>query len=202
MSYVFGCVGSLLRSVGSFVVVHGLSSCSELCAILIPPPGIKPKSPALQGRFLTTGPQGNPQHSFTGDTIQPMSQGCPPRLPTSDSARLSLLTSGPWQLLQRTASSPRFSRNSEDKCPLYFHLPHRLSALTLFSVSCGFYFNSAKCLRKRMPCVSSSFPCPCCNKNHGRGPSLPGPSLAFDHACPSTPLLGTSRPFISGVCPP
>ena len=158
-----------MRHVGSFVVVHGLSSCSESCAILAPPPGIKPKSPALQGRFLTTGPQGNPQHSFTGDAIQPISQGCPPRPPTSDSARLSLLISGPWQLSQRTASSPRFSRNSEDRCPLCFHLPHRLSALTLFSVSCGFYFNSAKCLRKRTPCVSSSFPCPCFNKNHSRG---------------------------------
>ena len=49
---------------GSFIAALGLSSRSvqaELpCAwgILVPQPGIKPKSPALGGRFLTTGPPG------------------------------------------------------------------------------------------------------------------------------------------------
>ena len=28
----------------------------------LPQPGIKPLSPALQGRFLTTGPPGKPLH--------------------------------------------------------------------------------------------------------------------------------------------
>ena len=28
------------------------------CGILVPPPGIEPMSPALQGGFLTTGPLG------------------------------------------------------------------------------------------------------------------------------------------------
>ena len=43
------------RCVGSVVTVHGLS-CSVACGILLPGPGIEPMSPALQGRFLTTGP--------------------------------------------------------------------------------------------------------------------------------------------------
>ena len=36
---------------------HGLS-CPKACRILVPRPGIEPASPALEGRFLTTGPQG------------------------------------------------------------------------------------------------------------------------------------------------
>ena len=42
-------------------VMHGLSacnawlSCSEACEIPVPQPGLEPTSPALQGRFLTTG---------------------------------------------------------------------------------------------------------------------------------------------------
>ena len=43
--------------VGSVVVVHGLR-CSAACRILVPQPGIKPVSSALQGRFFTTEPQG------------------------------------------------------------------------------------------------------------------------------------------------
>ena len=37
---------------------HGLSSCPVACGILVPQPGIEPASPALEGRFLTTGPPG------------------------------------------------------------------------------------------------------------------------------------------------
>ena len=43
-----------LRRVESLVVVHRFS-CSETCVILVPWPRIKPTSPALQDRFLTTG---------------------------------------------------------------------------------------------------------------------------------------------------
>ena len=77
--------GSLLQHVRSFVVVCGLFivacgllsscgagalehaglvvaarrlSCFTACGILVPQPGIKPTSPALEGRFLTTGPPG------------------------------------------------------------------------------------------------------------------------------------------------
>ena len=39
----------------SVVVVCGLS-CSTALGILVPRPGIKPTSPALQSGFLTTGP--------------------------------------------------------------------------------------------------------------------------------------------------
>ena len=42
---------------GSVVARHGLS-CSSTCGILVPKPGIKLASPALQGRFLITGPPG------------------------------------------------------------------------------------------------------------------------------------------------
>ena len=31
------------------------------CGILVPPPGMEPMSPALEGRFLTTGPPGKSQ---------------------------------------------------------------------------------------------------------------------------------------------
>ena len=41
----------------SLVGVLGLSS-SAACGLLVPQPRIKPISPALQGRFLTTGPPG------------------------------------------------------------------------------------------------------------------------------------------------
>ena len=48
-----------------FTVAHGFClevcrlSCPITCGIWVPLPGIKPMSPALQGRFLTTGPPGN-----------------------------------------------------------------------------------------------------------------------------------------------
>ena len=44
-----------LECTGSVVVARGLS-CPAACGILVPQPQIKPVSPALEGRFLTTGP--------------------------------------------------------------------------------------------------------------------------------------------------
>ena len=41
-----------------------LVSLGAACGILIPQPGIKPTSPALQGGFLTTGPLGKSQKSL------------------------------------------------------------------------------------------------------------------------------------------
>ena len=35
-----------------------LAYCSAACGVLVPGPGIKAASPALQGGFLTTGPPG------------------------------------------------------------------------------------------------------------------------------------------------
>ena len=58
-------------------VAHGLN-CSAACGILVPPPGIEPESPALQGGFLTTGPPGKPPKpalccvSFTGHLKSPV----------------------------------------------------------------------------------------------------------------------------------
>ena len=42
---------------GSVVVALG-PRCAVACGTLVPKPGIEPASPALQGGFLTTGPQG------------------------------------------------------------------------------------------------------------------------------------------------
>ena len=42
---------------GSVVAACGIS-CPAACSILVSLPGIEPASPALQGRFLTTGPPG------------------------------------------------------------------------------------------------------------------------------------------------
>ena len=40
------------------VVAGTWISCSMAGGIFVPQPGIEPMSPALQGRFLTTGPPG------------------------------------------------------------------------------------------------------------------------------------------------
>ena len=54
-----------LEPVGLVVTVPGLSlfgahglSCPAACRILVSQPGIKPTSPAMEGRFLATGPPG------------------------------------------------------------------------------------------------------------------------------------------------
>ena len=39
-------------------------SCPAACGILVSQPGIERVSPALEGGFLTTGPQGNPLFVF------------------------------------------------------------------------------------------------------------------------------------------
>ena len=41
----------------SLLVAHGLG-CPESCGTLVPWPGLKPRSPALEDTFLTTGTQG------------------------------------------------------------------------------------------------------------------------------------------------
>ena len=44
-----------LQYAGSLVVARRLS-CPVVCGILVPRPGIEPTYPALEARFLTTGP--------------------------------------------------------------------------------------------------------------------------------------------------
>ena len=46
---------SLRHTAGSVVEMRGLS-CSIACGVLVPWPGIKPMSPALEGGFLAAGP--------------------------------------------------------------------------------------------------------------------------------------------------
>ena len=61
-------LGSSLCAVGSLTAAHGRSKCGPrfqqpqhpACGILAPQPGVEPVSPALQGEFLATGPQGRP----------------------------------------------------------------------------------------------------------------------------------------------
>ena len=65
VSQIF-CFGTWTPAVarGSSSVMCGLSSCgcglscSMACGILVPQPGIEPSFPALEGKFLTTGPPG------------------------------------------------------------------------------------------------------------------------------------------------
>ena len=54
---IFLCGTQASEGAGSVVALLGLS-CSMTCGILVPQLGFKPTSPALQGRFLTTGPPG------------------------------------------------------------------------------------------------------------------------------------------------
>ena len=56
-SVVCGTWALLLRRMSSVVVARGLC-CPAARGILIPRPGIEPTSPALEGRFFTTGPPG------------------------------------------------------------------------------------------------------------------------------------------------
>ena len=41
----------------------------ELCGILVPRPGIKPASPALEGEVLTSRPPGMSLHAFLGKNL-------------------------------------------------------------------------------------------------------------------------------------
>ena len=45
--------------VESVLAVSGLR-CPVACGVLVPRPGIEPVPPALEGRFLTTGPPKSP----------------------------------------------------------------------------------------------------------------------------------------------
>ena len=55
--------GSSLWLFGSLVMVQWLS-CPRACGILLPWPGMESMSPALKGRFLTTGPLGKSQYFY------------------------------------------------------------------------------------------------------------------------------------------
>ena len=60
------CGAQALGSRASVVVAHRLSSCGAQAQLLcglwdLPGPGIEPVSPALTGRFLTSGPPGKAQ---------------------------------------------------------------------------------------------------------------------------------------------
>ena len=56
-----------LECAGSVVAACRLS-CPVACGILVPRPGIKPMSPALEGGFLTTGPPGK-SHTYLFELV-------------------------------------------------------------------------------------------------------------------------------------
>ena len=58
--HTFRCAGSRAHRLFSSCFCLGFS-CPSAVRILVPWPGIKPESPALKGRFSTTGPPGKPQ---------------------------------------------------------------------------------------------------------------------------------------------
>ena len=62
-SVVCGTRALALRRASSVVVARGLS-CPTACGILVPQPEIEPVSPALEGRFFTTGPPGKSYFMF------------------------------------------------------------------------------------------------------------------------------------------
>ena len=49
---------------GTWIAVAQTLRCSKACGILVPWLGIKPRSPALQGRVLITGPPGKSPYIF------------------------------------------------------------------------------------------------------------------------------------------
>ena len=65
----------------SVVVALGLS-CFAACGMLVPQPGIKPESPALECRFLTTGPPGKSQPACFSYFLPTFS--FPPRFTTAE----------------------------------------------------------------------------------------------------------------------
>ena len=54
---------------GASLAVEPRFSCPEICGILVPGPGIKLTSPALEGGFLTIGPLGK-SWPYSSDTSQ------------------------------------------------------------------------------------------------------------------------------------
>ena len=74
---------AVFSSCGSRALEHRLSSRSAQAQLLrgmwdLPGPGLKPMSPALAGRFLTTAPSGKPSHSdFDASGCFTQSHQCP-----------------------------------------------------------------------------------------------------------------------------
>ena len=60
---------------GSLVEARGLS-CPKACGILVPQPGIEPTSPALEGRFFTTGLPGKSPKMVIFSNSDPSSKSC------------------------------------------------------------------------------------------------------------------------------
>ena len=93
----------------SLLVAWGLS-CSAACGILVPWPGIKPTSLALQGGVLTTGPPGKSSHMKFFVTLP---ASC--RVPWLQVPYLPLEPYKPWK--QCTGETSQNGRHSWTKSP-------------------------------------------------------------------------------------
>ena len=64
-SWAPGHMGSVVCSMQALSVVACRLSCPAACGILVPRPRIEPMSPALEGRFFTTGPPGKSRNVYS-----------------------------------------------------------------------------------------------------------------------------------------
>ena len=102
----FSCCGlSADQCTQSSVVAACRLSCSVSCGISVHQPGIKPKSPALQGGFLTTGLPGKSLKLSFWD-IQPTTHWCV----YARSLQLCLTLCNPVTVAHQTPLSKGFSR--------------------------------------------------------------------------------------------
>ena len=113
--------------------------------------------------------------------------GSPASLPTLGSGRLSLLTTGPWQLPKRSAISPRLARNSADRSQLCFCLPQTFGFYFIFGF-CGFYVSSTIHFRKRSLTFLLSLPLHFNNEHRqGTQPATPSWVLSILALDPTPP---------------
>ena len=93
-------MGSLRQCEGSVGAACELS-CPVAYGISVPQPGIKPASPALEGGFLTTGPQGCPHRG-----LLKRKKGLEIKQPSSSVGHSSILEAAP--LLSRASEQGLF----------------------------------------------------------------------------------------------
>ena len=152
-SVVCGMRALLLRCVSSVVVARGFS-CPATCGILVPRPMIEPTSPALEGRFFTTGPPGSPLDVLTTINF------CLLSLSPSLSVSASLFS--PWVVwLEAHQHVFIFSKINSFT---YFSIVFLFSILLIFSLMLIFsfflaYFFFLSIYLFIYGCVGSSFLC-------------------------------------------
>ena len=131
-----------LRCAGSLVEARGLSH-TVVCGVLVPQPEIEPASPALEGRFSTTGPPGkSPAMPFSTVLFQ---SGIQSRFTFATGYCISLVSFNLQQSLAFFPLTLNFFFNSSDKSHYrmsHTHLAVPSSHCSVFSfishVSCPY----------------------------------------------------------------